>query len=281
MAILQPRSDYNTAPLSQHEPAAPAIAIFGLGLIGGSLGMRLRSRAWQVSYVDPHVAEEKAIRVGAANRRLTALGASDADLIVLAAPLDASLSGILEAPAGRNATSVCGLMAPLIEAAGKRGLPFIAGHPMAGSEERSIDSARIDLFEGKRWFLSRAPHSPLLDRLIEDVGATADEVDPAEHDRAMLLVSHLPQLLSTALAAHLKEEMIDIERFGGSGLRTFLRLAGSPASMWEPLFLSSEPLLRPHLEAVRRHAETILSGRGGPLFEQANALWNIMVGRKP
>ena len=264
--------------MSKPETDAPAITIFGLGLIGGSLAIRLRSRGWHVSYVDPEVTEEKAIRAGAADRRLNRLERSDADVIMLAAPLDASLSAIEEAPPDAFVTSVCGLMTPLIDAAIKRGLSFIAGHPMAGSEERSLDAARIDLFEGRQWFLGRTQKNPLIDRLIDDAGAAADEVDPVEHDRAMLMVSHLPQLLSTALAAHLKDEQIDIERFGGAGLRTFLRLAGSSASVWEPLFESAGTQLEPHLEAVRRHAEAILAGEGAPLFGRANTLWDV-VGR--
>jgi prephenate dehydrogenase len=262
------------------ESDAPSIIILGLGLIGGSLGMRLRSRGWHVSYVDPAVTEETAIASGAAGRRLDQLGGSNADLIVLAAPLDASLAAIDDAPLASVVTSVCGLMTPLIDAADRRGVSFVAGHPMAGSEERSIAAARIDLFEGKRWFISREERNPLVMRLIADGGALADEVDPAEHDRAMLLVSHLPQLLSTALAAHLGAENVDMERFGGSGLSTFLRLAGSPASTWEPLFESAAEQLKPHLDAIHRFGEAIVGGEGYSLFSQANGVWDILVGRK-
>jgi prephenate dehydrogenase len=261
--------------LSTHAPDVPSIAILGLGLIGGSLGIRLRSRGWRVSYVDPEVEEDKAIDLKAADRRLGSLGQSDDAVVMLAAPLDACLAAVGDAPPHTPATSVCGLMTPLLDAAGRRGLPFVAGHPMAGSEERSIEAARGDLFEGRRWFLSRGGgEHPLIGRLIEDAGASADEVEPVEHDRAMLLVSHLPQLLSTALAAHLSAEEIDLERFGGSGLRTFLRLAGSPASVWAPLFASARGELEPQLEAVRKSAEAILRGEGRPLFKRANDLWD-------
>lgn len=278
---LRSQSDYNTAPLRKQESGTPAITIFGLGLIGGSLGIRLRSRGWHVSYVDPEVAEERAIGSNAADRRLERLEQSDADIVVLAAPLDASLSAIDEAPSGTIVTSVCGLMTPLIEAAQRGGISFTAGHPMAGSEERSIDAARIDLFEGRRWFLShRQQHEPLVGRLIDDAGAEVDSVDPAEHDRSMLLVSHLPQLLSTALAVHIENEHIDVERFGGSGLRTFMRLAGSPASVWAPLLEHAGTELTPHLEAVRQYAGAILAGEAVSLFQRANRLWESAGGRK-
>jgi len=265
--------------LSTHESDGPSIAILGLGLIGGSLGMRLRSRGWRVSYVDPEVAEDKAIALNAADRRLSHLRQSDAEIVMLAAPLDASLAAIDDAPSHALVTSVCGLMTPLVDAAGRRGLSCVAGHPMAGSEERSIDAARIDLFEGRRWFLSSGKHGPGIARLVDDAGAIADEVDPAEHDRAMLLVSHLPQLLSTALAGYLSGEGVDLERFGGAGLRTFLRLAGSPGSVWRPLFESARPQLEPHLESVRRYAEAILAGDRESLFERANNLWDVAGGR--
>ena len=80
---------------------------------------------------------------------------------------------------------------------------FVAGHPLAGSQERGLAAARSDLFTGATWFIDR--DDPIVRKMIAACGAKAELVDAAEHDRALALTSHLPQILSTALAAYLHE----------------------------------------------------------------------------
>ena len=144
---------------------------------------------------------------------------------------------------------------------------FVAGHPLAGSEQRGLSAARGDLFVGKTWFVD-CEH-PLVAELVNACGARMEIVDPEMHDRAVALTSHLPQLLSTALAAHLHEADVD-ERFVGTGLRTFLRLAESDASVWAPVLKANEANIAPHLDAVLRIAREMLGGDDGP-FARARA----------
>ena len=92
-------------------------------------------------------------------------------------------------------TSVCSVMQPLRAAAGSKN--FIAGHPLAGSHERGLAAARADLFEGKRWFIESRNYE--LEEMIRDCGAIGEVADPREHDDAVALTSHLPQLLSTEI----------------------------------------------------------------------------------
>ena len=158
-------------------------------------------------------------------------------------------------------------MHPLRAAAGDR--DFIAGHPLAGSHERGLAAARGDLFRGCAWFVDR--RDPLVERMIGDCGARMELVDAGEHDAAVALTSHLPQILSTALAAHLDRRGVD-ERFAGSGLKTFLRLAGSDASVWMPVLEANREAIAPQVEAVMSIVRSILAGDAAA-FEQARRIW--------
>lgn len=215
--------------------------IAGLGLIGGSAGIALRSRGWRVSYADPYVPKDVAARYGFDD-------AVDADITLIATPLDAAFAYL----DGRGViTSACSVMRPLRAAATSE--HFVAGHPLAGSEQRGLEAARGDLFEGKTWFLD-ARHE-LVEELVRDCGAVAVVVSAEEHDAAMALTSHLPQILSTALAASIDPEQL---RFAGSGLRTFLRLAASDASVWAPILAANRDNIAPHAEAVARLVRDML-----------------------
>ncbi len=239
--------------------------IVGLGLIGGSAGMALRSRGWRVAYVDPHVDERDARAAAAADEQRETV-AGDADVVVLATPVHvavALLGGELAAWPG-VVTSVCSVLAPLRAAAGA--VDFVAGHPLAGSERRGLKAARIDLFQGRKWFVDR--ENDLVDELIHDCGARRIVVDDAEHDEAMALTSHLPQLLSTALAAALDD--VDVDTFGGSGLDTFLRLAGSDASVWAPIIEANRDNIRAHFDRVVAIARSLIDGDPADAFERAN-----------
>lgn len=214
--------------------------IAGLGLIGGSIGMALRARGWKIAYRDPRVSLDEARRAGAADDE----DDRNIDLVVLATSVDVAVD-ILKRIDAPLITSVCSVMQPLRAAAG--GKNFVAGHPLAGSHERGLAAARADLFEGKRWFIESRNYE--VEEMIRDCGAAGDVVDPQEHDDAVALTSHLPQVLSTALAAYAERNGVDI-RFAGSGLRTFLRLAGSDASVWKPIVDSNRGAIDKHLNAV-------------------------------
>lgn len=221
--------------------------IAGLGLIGGSIGMALRARGWQVSFRDPHVSLDDARRAGAADDD----GGTGVDVVVLATSVDVAV-GLLQEIEAPLITSVCSVMEPLRAAAGAKN--FVAGHPLAGSHEQGLGAARADLFEGKRWFIESRSYE--VEEMIRDCGATGELVDPREHDDAVALTSHLPQLLSTALAAYAQRSGID-PRFAGTGLKTFLRLAASDASLWMPVIDGNRDAIDKHLAAVVEIARAI------------------------
>jgi prephenate dehydrogenase len=236
--------------------------IVGLGLIGGSIGMALRRRGWRIAYVDPHVPEDQAIEAGAADTRAERI--EGAALVVLATPVDAAVA-ILPTLRGGDfvITSTSSVMRPLRAVARES---FVAGHPMAGSELRGLAAARADLFDGKNWFVDE--ENALVAQLIEDCGATQLFVEAETHDRGVAMTSHLPQLLSTALAAWLDTHP-EARPYGGSGLETFLRLAESDAAVWEPVFAANRDNLVPLLDAVAKLALGVAEGNEPDAFSAA------------
>ena len=246
--------------------------IVGLGLIGGAAGMALRARGWRVAYIDPFVDEREA-RV-AADERLDSISA-DHDVVVIATPVDVAVellgrdvanpSSELRDPATAQpvVTTVCSVMSPLRAVARE---PFVAGHPLGGSERRGLAAARPDLFAGRRWFVDR--DDDIVNALIHDCGAVKVLVDAREHDAAIALTSHLPQVLSTALAAALKDS--DVDRFAGAGLETFLRLAGSDASVWAPILGANRDNIRAHFDRVVEIARRLIDGDPAEAFQRAN-----------
>lgn len=236
--------------------AARRALIAGLGLIGGSIGIALRRRGWHVLYLDPYVDDPRE----AADERVHEL--APADLTILATPVDVALRLIA---ADRRTTSTCSVMQPLRAIGGEQ---FIAGHPLAGSEQRGLDAARGDLFAGKHWFVDR--EDPLVLQAIADCEAIPEVVTAEEHDRVMALTSHLPQVLSTALGALLADED---PHFLGTGAKTFLRLAGSEASVWAPVLAANRGNIRAHFERFVEIARAVIEDDPEAAFGRARQLW--------
>lgn len=246
-------------------PAARRALIAGLGLIGGSIGMALRRGGWHVAFLD----SDRGLQPGdAADERVESLDAP-ADVVILATPVDVAAVLLASTPAPLI-TSVCSVMAPLRAIGDER---FVAGHPLAGSQEHGLSAARADLFTGATWFLDR--DNAIVREVIAACGAHAELVDANEHDRAIALTSQLPQILSTALAAYLQDQNVDL-RFAGPGLRTFLRLAGSDASVWAPLIEANRETLRPHVEALARLVRDVVEGDPTKAFGKANQLFDAL-----
>ncbi|HVE72794.1 MAG TPA: prephenate dehydrogenase dimerization domain-containing protein [Thermoanaerobaculia bacterium] len=235
--------------------------VAGLGLIGGAVGMALRRAGWRVSYTDPHISLEEAVRAGAAD------GAADGsqDITVVATAVDVAVG--LIGPMGRMGpiTTVCSVMAPLDRE------NVIAGHPMAGWHEGGLANAHHAKLEGVRWFLAR--EHPLVEELVRDCGAVPVYIDAQEHDAAMALVSHLPQVLSTALFAYLGDK--NVEAFAGEGLRSF-RLAASDGAMWHSVLAANRDNLAPHAEAIADLVRAIIEGRDADAFARARRLWQSL-----
>jgi monofunctional chorismate mutase len=219
------------------------IAIVGLGQIGGSAGLALRGRGWRrVGFDLDGEAIAAALETGAIDAAAPDPGAAcrDAELALIAVPLDAMPGAVEQAAAAlpRGAAlldtgSARGPITPALEAARRRGIDAVGGHPLAGSEGRGFAAARSDLFRGSSFALlpGGAAIPPIVEAFVRDLGARPLPTDAAAHDHALARSSHLPYLLSCAL----RDTAASAAAAGlaGPGLRGMTRLAASDPRMAE------------------------------------------------
>ena len=235
--------------------------IVGLGLIGGAVAMALRRRGWRVRFVDkdPSLTLDGVERIDAV---------TDADLVVLATPVDVATQLLPEIQTRGVVTSVGSVMRPLRDAAKAN---FVAGHPMSGWHEGGLANAHHVELEGAPWFVDA--HDERVEELIRACGAHSVRVTAEEHDAAVALTSHLPQVLSTALFAYLSDK--GVEKFAGGGLRSF-RLAASDGEMWHSVLEANRDNLRPHAERIAQLVHAIIDGDERAAFERARTLWRAL-----
>jgi prephenate dehydrogenase len=238
------------------------ITIIGTGLIGGSFGLAVRKAGYtgRIIGCDRDRVLEQARDFGAIDHGVIKPeeAVHGSDLVVLATPVGSIIDlleriGPLVSPAtlitdvGSTKTEI---MARARDVFGhdvaKR---FLPGHPMAGKEYAGMEYADASLFREAVWLLTPYPsqdfHQPLFARylrLLEKIGSRTLTIDPAEHDRICALLSHLPQMISTAFASTLVDELGDDPQataIGGRALREMTRIAGSPYSMWRDIALTN------------------------------------------
>jgi prephenate dehydrogenase len=231
-----------------NEPPFSCIAIYGLGLIGGSIALAIKRRwpAVAVLAIDGPQVVETAIRMGVADDGGDTLGtATAADLLILAAPVLQNVAALNELPQHVSratlVTDVGSTKRAMVEAAA--GLPdhleFVGGHPLAGAAVSGVEAARPDLFDDRPWILTPTTRGPGVDALTHFViglRAIPQHLDPAEHDRLLAYISHLPQLAVSALmhvvGVHAREDGLAL---AGRGLRDTTRLASSPSATWKDI----------------------------------------------
>jgi len=239
------------------------LLIVGLGLIGGAIARALRERdGWRVRFVD----NDPSLQLDGVERVDTI---TDADVIVLATPVDVAVE-LLPTIENRGViTSVGSVMRPLRAVAKAN---FVAGHPMAGWHEGGLANAHHVELEGAQWFVDATDER--VEELIRACGAQSVQVTAQEHDAAVALTSHLPQVISTALFAYLSD-MPDVKKFAGGGLRSF-RLAASDGEMWHSVLAENRDNLRPHAEKIAQLVHAIIDGDERETFQRARALWRAL-----
>jgi prephenate dehydrogenase len=223
-------------------------------------------------------------------------------LIVLATPVLAivDLIGRLGPglPATTLLTDVGSTKAAVVEQAlkvfGKNaGKRFLAGHPMAGKENSGVDYADADLFQNAVWFLTPLPGQHLNQGIfaefagwIDQIGARIAMLPAEDHDRLCAWISHVPQMISTALAAALVEEFGEdapLLPAGGRALREMTRISASPYSMWRDVAITNKKNLEDALLKVEQRLahirENLATRQLAEEFEQAHGL-RKSVGKK-
>jgi prephenate dehydrogenase len=240
------------------------VAVLGLGAMGGSLARALSSLEGGPDVVgwSPVGSERDAAANAEAVSSTPAEwrdAVADADLVVLAAPLGACcelLEALAEATAPETTLSdVASLKAPLQRVASQAGLldRWVGAHPMAGTEESGFGASRADLYDGARVWTVADPSAGArvasVHALWRSIGARPLAIDAREHDRLMALASHLPQLVSNALASVLADAEITPDDLGPGG-SDMTRLAGSSPAIWHDLLEHAGPELAGGLDAL-------------------------------
>jgi prephenate dehydrogenase len=298
------------------------VTILGTGLIGGSFALALRkyTTAMHISGWDrPEVVREAQGR-GAIDECFSgelAPALQSSDLIYIALPIAATIDLLPEiarhAPTHALVTDACSTKVRIAQAAvelfpGEKGPLFLGGHPMAGRELPGIANANADLFRENTYALianssepvvaglqtrsvsianepssSQDPRISAFVKILEKIGARPLWLGAPQHDYAVGLASHLPQLAAVALAGFLYDRLDENGlpiTLAGPGLRDSLRLAGSPYSTWRDIVLTNQEVLSAALDLFARRLddlrEKLASRELEADFDAANELYKLL-----
>lgn len=284
------------------------ITIIGTGLIGGSFGLALKKHGFRGRIVgcDRAPVLERARKVGifdeGSEHPIEASRGSQ--VVLLATPVLAAMdliNRLAPALAQKTLLTDAGSTKSQIVARGEAvfgknaGARFLGGHPMAGKEQSGAEFADADLFQGAVWFITPLPEQKTNEGIageylgwLEKIGARVASMDAAEHDELCAWISHLPQMISTALAATLVDEYgaeAPLLQAGGRALREMTRIAGSPYSWWRDVAITNKENIAAALLKVEQrlaHIRENLDTRElAEEFERAHQLRKNLPPNKP
>jgi prephenate dehydrogenase len=246
------------------------VAVLGLGLIGGSIGLAARERAGaHVSGYDPDPQVlAAALRLGAIDAACAELpgAVQEADVVFAAAPvgvLPRVVSEALDACGEGCVVSDVGSTKRVVASVGADER-FVGGHPLAGAETAGIEHARDDLFAGATWYLTPTQGTAgvlyeRLHRLLVSLGAQPVAIDPDTHDRLMACVSHLPHVLANLLVTQAAKVLDGGEQMPavGPSFRDATRVAGANSAIWTDIYLSNRDAVIAGIDETTRRLQTV------------------------
>jgi len=286
------------------------VTILGTGLIGGSFALALRKYTTDIRIAGwdrlETLREARALQViDDAHHGDLAPALRGADVIYIALPIGATLDLLPDiarhAPGHALVTDACSTKLRILQSAADHfsGTPlFLGGHPMAGKEVSGVAHADADLFRGNAYALvadaignSGSAHSPRYPRvsaflkILEIIGPHPFWLGAEQHDDAVGLASHLPQLAAVALGSFLYDRLDENGlpiMLAGPGLRDSLRLAGSPYSTWRDIILTNKEMLSAALDLFARRLDELRDKLGSREleadFDAANELYKLLRG---
>jgi prephenate dehydrogenase len=241
------------------------VTILGVGLIGGSIGLALRSRglATEVIGVGRHAASlGEAVQRGAIDRGTTDLrdGIGAAEVVVVCTPVDrvaedvrrcaeSATPGVLITDAGSSKRQIV----EALERQPRCAAVYVGAHPVAGSERRGVAHARADLFDGRPCVLTPTTKTPA-DRIRRarkfwsSLGCRVLEMGPAEHDEVLAYTSHLPHALAGALASAVPADWLPL---AAGAFRDGTRVAAADTGLWTAIFRDNRGPLLKALDSLR------------------------------
>ena len=284
-----------------NDPPFPfrTLAIVGVGLIGGSLGLAFKRLGLGQKILgisrEETLREAQALGVvdgGVGYERLKA-GVEQADLVVLCTPISRILDLLPEVmaavPEGCLVTDVGSTKRAIVaraEALRRDGVHFIGGHPMAGSERSGVSAADPFLFQNAIYVLTPASGTPapvcegLVD-LVRRLGARPMQMEAVVHDRVAAAVSHLPQMMATTLVSMVgrlsETEGLPLQMAAG-GFRDMTRIASSPFEMWRDICRTNaapiQEMIDLYQDALNRLRGRVDGDGPGDDFAYANRIRN-------
>jgi len=258
-------------------PAQPAatrgpVRIVGTGLLGASIGLALRALGVDVVLADPSRTTVLLARdVGAG--RLPAPDDAPPRLVVVAAPPDVTGEVVVAELAAHpqavvtDVASVKGAVIAALRAAGADLTRYVGSHPMAGSERSGPTAARPDLFTGRPWVVVGTERSTgeavlVVRDLVTDLGATPVLLDAGLHDEAVAVISHVPQIAASLVAARLRDADPAALDLAGQGLRDVTRIAAGDPALWTSILAANAGAVLPVLQALRADLDEVIGALG-------------------
>ena len=248
-----------------------SVSIIGVGLLGGSIGLALRAGDFDglITGVGRRQSSlDEALTVGAVDAATLdpAEGVDGADLVILATPVGA-FERILKLikpalKAGCVVTDVGSTKRQVVQIGERtlgRGGPFVGSHPMAGTENKGPMFSRADLFGGATCIVTPTAHTPAkqvaaVETLWQVLGMRLLRMTPADHDKAVARVSHLPQLLASLLVRLPKDGDLAV---AASGFRDATRMASSDPEMWRDILMTNRATIGRTISAFRKDLDKL------------------------
>ena len=231
-----------------------SIRVVGAGLIGTSIGLKMKSLGCKVEIIDTDANSMKLAQDLIKSEKL-----SEPELIVVAVSVDANAEVVIEQINNNPNSIVCDLASVksdlLLQVDKLSAHPenFVSLHPMAGREVSGAENSRADLFEGRAWIgisdsLKNKRNKEIIESFVSGCGGVLYWLTSKEHDETVALLSHLPQILSSLLASKLNDVDPNKLNLAGQGLRDVTRLAASDAKLWAQILTSNKDSIQPLLE---------------------------------
>ncbi len=245
---------------------AGTVRIVGAGLLGSSIGHALTAADVDVALDDASPAQLRlAVDYGAGR---AARDGDDPSLVVVAVPPDVTADVIereLAVFPGAVVTDVASVKLEPLRTLRERGVDltrYIGSHPLAGRERGGAIAARADIFVGRPWVVCRDGQTrpadlALVEGLALDLGATPIEMTPEEHDRAVALISHVPQLVASLLAGRFVGAPDGSLRLAGQGVRDTTRIAASAPELWVQILGANAAPVVEVLDALAADLDTV------------------------
>ncbi|MEY2815753.1 MAG: hypothetical protein RJA78_329 [Actinomycetota bacterium] len=273
------------------------VHIIGAGLLGTSIGLALRQQNVDVSITDASPANESLAIDFAAGRKLAAN--DEVSLVVVCVPPDVTAKTVIQAlkdfPSAvvTDVASVKSKVLTELQASDADRTRYVGSHPMAGREKGGTLAGRADLFVGRPWVIAFeddtvSDAAQTVEQLALDLGSTPIRMSAQEHDHAVALISHTPQLISSLLAAQLASAEDKDLSLSGQGLRDTTRIAASDPRLWLQILSANSGELLPVLKSFERDLEQVIEalelvGTSGSLSKLGKVLeaGNLGISRLP